>query len=73
MGALIETPALYLSGRNNLRAIGSALGWRSEARIDTVLDLVGLAGCQKDRVRTYSLGMKQRLGIAMALLQEPDV
>jgi ABC-type multidrug transport system ATPase subunit len=75
VGALIETPALYLylSGRNNLRAIGSALGGVPEARIDAVLDLVGLTGRQKDRVRTYSLGMKQRLGIAMALLQEPDV
>ena len=75
VGALIETPALYLylSGRNNLRAIGSALGGVPEKRIDAVLELVGLVGRQKDRVRTYSLGMKQRLGIAMALLQEPDV
>jgi ABC-2 type transport system ATP-binding protein len=38
-----------------------------------VLELVGLAGRQKDRVKTYSLGMKQRLGIAIALLQDPDV
>lgn len=75
VGALIETPALYLylSGRNNLRAIGSALGGVPEKRIDAVLDLVGLAGRQKDRVKTYSLGMKQRLGVAMALLQDPDV
>ncbi|HEY3994181.1 MAG TPA: ABC transporter ATP-binding protein [Ktedonobacteraceae bacterium] len=75
VGALIETPALYLylSGRNNLRAVGSALGGVPEKRIDAVLELVGLVGRQKDRVRTYSLGMKQRLGIAMALLQEPDV
>ena len=75
VGALIETPALYLylSGRNNLRAIGSALGGVPEKRIDAVLEQVGLVGRQKDRVRTYSLGMKQRLGIAMALLQEPDV
>lgn len=75
VGALIETPALYLylSGRNNLRAIGSVLGGVPEKRIDAVLELVGLFGRQKDKVRTYSLGMKQRLGIAMALLQEPDV
>lgn len=75
VGALIETPALYLylSGRNNLRALGSALGGVPEKRIDAVLEQVGLRGRQKDKVRTYSLGMKQRLGIAMALLQEPDV
>ncbi len=75
VGALIETPALYLylSGRNNLRAIASALGGVPENRIDAVLELVGLAGRQKDKVKTYSLGMKQRLGIAIALLQDPDV
>src|ERR1700730_2016430 len=75
VGALIETPALYLylSGRNNLRAVGSALGGVTRARIDDVLEVVGLQNRQKDRVRTYSLGMKQRLGVAMALLQDPDV
>ena len=75
VGALIETPALYLylSGRNNLRAVGSALGGVDERRIDAVLELVGLSGRQKDRVKTYSLGMKQRLGVAIALLQDPDV
>jgi len=75
VGALVEMPALYLylSGRNNLRAVGSALGGVPAKRIDVVLDLVGLAGRQKDRVKTYSLGMKQRLGVAMALLQDPDV
>ncbi len=75
VGALVETPALYLylSGRNNLRAIGATLGGVSEARIDAVLEMVGLQGRQKDRVRTYSLGMKQRLGVALALLQDPDV
>lgn len=75
VGALIETPALYLylSGRNNLRAIGSALGGVPPKRIDAVLELVGLLGRQKDKVKTYSLGMKQRLGVAMALLQDPDL
>ncbi|HLX57519.1 MAG TPA: ABC transporter ATP-binding protein [Ktedonobacteraceae bacterium] len=75
VGALVETPALYLymSGRDNLRAVGSALGGVSKARIDYVLELVGLQNRQRDRVRTYSLGMKQRLGVAMALLQDPDV
>src|SRR5438067_11569006 len=75
VGALVETPALYLylSGRNNLRVVGSALGGVSKARIDAIVELVGLQNRQKDRVRTYSLGMKQRLGVAMALLQDPDV
>lgn len=75
VGALIETPALYLymSGRDNLRAVGSVLGGVSNRRIDEILELVGLTGRQKDRVRTYSLGMKQRLGIAISLLQDPDL
>lgn len=75
VGALVETPALYLylSGRDNLRAVGSVLGGVPRSRIDDVLELVGLQNRQKDRVRTYSLGMKQRLGVAMALLQDPDV
>ncbi len=75
VGALIETPALYLymSGRDNLRAVSAVLGGVPKQRIDTVLELVGLQARQRDRVRTYSLGMKQRLGVAMALLQDPDV
>ncbi|HLZ62837.1 MAG TPA: ATP-binding cassette domain-containing protein [Ktedonosporobacter sp.] len=75
VGALIETPALYLymSGRDNLRAVAAVLGGVPEKRLDAVLDLVGLRSRQKDRVRTYSLGMKQRLGVAMALLQDPEL
>ncbi len=75
VGALVETPALYLymSGRSNLRAVASVLGGVPDSRIDAVLDLVGLRARQKDRVRTYSLGMKQRLGVAIALLQDPDL
>ncbi|HLW00007.1 MAG TPA: ABC transporter ATP-binding protein [Ktedonobacterales bacterium] len=75
IGALVETPALYLhlSGRDNLRAVGAVLGGVPRQRLDAVLEIVGLAGRQKDRVRTYSLGMKQRLGVGMALLNNPDL
>ena len=75
VGALVETPALYLhlTGRENLRAIGAVLGGVSRQRIETVLELVGLHQRQKDRVRTYSLGMKQRLGLGIALLNDPDL
>ncbi|MDQ2902956.1 MAG: ABC transporter ATP-binding protein [Chloroflexota bacterium] len=75
VGALVETPALYLymTGRDNLRAVAAVLGGVPEKRIDAVLEMVGMGLRQKDRVRTYSLGMKQRLGVAMALLQDPDV
>src|SRR5579884_2957553 len=75
VGALVEQPALYLymSGRDNLRAVASVLGGVPEERLDYVLDLVGLTGRDKDRVKTYSLGMKQRLGVAIALLQDPDL
>jgi ABC-2 type transport system ATP-binding protein len=75
VGALVEQPALYpyLSGRGNLRAVGDALGGVPERRIDEVLGLVDLRGRDRDRVRTYSLGMKQRLGVALALLHEPEL
>jgi ABC-2 type transport system ATP-binding protein len=75
VGALVETPALYphLSGRDNLRAFALLLGGAPGGRLDDVLDLVGLAERQRDRVRTYSMGMKQRLGLAIALLNDPDL
>jgi ABC-2 type transport system ATP-binding protein len=75
VGALIEQPALhgYMSGRDNLRAVGAILGGVSEERIDAILSLVALKGRDRDRVRTYSLGMKQRLGVAIALLNDPEL
>jgi ABC-2 type transport system ATP-binding protein len=75
VGALVESPALYgyLSGRNNLRAFGDLLGGVSAKRIDEVLEIVSLKGREKDRVKTYSMGMKQRLGLAVALLNNPDL
>src|ERR1700681_4937515 len=75
VGALVESPALYgyMSGRNNLRAIGDLLGGVGEERIDEVVEIVSLKGRDKDRVKTYSMGMKQRLGLAVALLNDPDL
>jgi ABC-2 type transport system ATP-binding protein len=75
VGALVEAPALYgyMSGRNNLRAIGDLLGGVKEKRIDEVLEIVSLKGRDKDKVKTYSMGMKQRLGLAIALLNDPDL
>jgi ABC-2 type transport system ATP-binding protein len=72
VGALIEGPAFYptLSGRANLEAL-AVLGGFDRAQVERVLALVGLAERGRDEYRTYSLGMKQRLGIAAALLGNP--
>src|SRR6478752_99479 len=74
VGALIETPALYqgLTAVENLRVL-TALGDHDRSRISIVLEQVGLADRAGDRFGTYSLGMKQRLGIAAALLGDPDL
>jgi ABC-2 type transport system ATP-binding protein len=75
VGALVESPALYsyMSGRDNLRAFAAPLGGVDRRRLDEVLEVVDLAGRQRDRVRTYSMGMKQRLGVAATLLHDPDL
>lgn len=75
VGAMIETPAFYpyLSGRDNLYILGSLRQKISHARLDEVLDLVGLAAHQHKRFSTYSLGMKQRLAIGLALLHQPKL
>jgi ABC-2 type transport system ATP-binding protein len=75
VGALIETPALYLhaNARQNLRAFGAVLGGVSEERIDEILRLMDLQAHEKRRVQIFSLGMKQRLGIGIALLNDPDL
>ena len=74
VGALIEGPAFYpgLTGWQNLMLL-TTLGRFDPGRINVVLELVDLADRADDQVRTYSLGMKQRLGIAAALLGEPKV
>jgi ABC-2 type transport system ATP-binding protein len=75
VGALIESPVFYpfLSGLDNLRVFGSVLGRASRARMGEVLEMVHLADRANDRVGTYSLGMKQRLAIAIAILDEPEL
>jgi ABC-2 type transport system ATP-binding protein len=74
VGALIESPAFYpgLSGQRNL-AVQATLGGHPLSRVPVVLERVGLADRGGDRYRTYSLGMKQRLGIAGALLGDPNL
>lgn len=74
VGSLVEQPALYLhlSGINNLRYIAK-LRHIPERKILPALELVGLARDGKRKVKQYSLGMKQRLAIAMALLSEPEL
>jgi ABC-type multidrug transport system ATPase subunit len=79
VGALIEGPASYghLSGRENLRlldASGRGGSWRTRsARVDAALDQVGLGGAGRKPVKAYSLGMRQRLGLAGALLRRPEL
>jgi ABC-2 type transport system ATP-binding protein len=74
VGALIESPAFYpaLSGDANLRMLATVAGHDPDP-IPGLLDLVGLGGRRADRYRNYSLGMKQRLGIAAALLGDPKL
>jgi ABC-2 type transport system ATP-binding protein len=73
VGALVEGLAFYpfLSARRNLRLFGGLSGGVSEARLQEVLELVGLGRRGDQRVKGYSQGMRQRLGIALALLEEP--
>ena len=76
VGALIEQPGLYpdLSGRENLRLCADLLGLDSpERQVEEMLRTVGLAPGEKKPVRQYSMGMKQRLGVALALLGGPDL
>jgi len=74
VGAIVETPALFptMSGRRNLRLLARTEGIGPRA-VDGVLARVGLGERADDLVKTYSLGMRQRLGLAQALLKDPEV
>jgi ABC-2 type transport system ATP-binding protein len=73
VGALVESPSFYpyLSGRQNLRVLAAAGAPVPNGRVEELLELVGLRERATDKVSGYSLGMKQRLGIAGALLSDP--
>ena len=75
VGAIVETPAFYpyLSGRQNLAYFQGVLGRGTPHELDDLLERVGLAERGDDRFHTYSLGMKQRLGLAYALLGDPEL
>ena len=75
IGAIMETPAFYpyLSGRDNLRYFQGISGSDDPTEVDRLLDLVGLSERAGARFITYSLGMKHRLGIAFALLSDPEL
>lgn len=74
VSAIVEAPAFYpyLSGRDNLKVLATIDG-RSDSEIDEVLRRVDLHGAAHSAFETYSVGMKQRLGIAAALLRQPDL
>ncbi len=74
IGALVESPAFYpyLSGYDNLKVVSRYAGV-PRRRIREVLEMVELSGRAKDKFKKYSLGMKQRLGVAAALLKDPEL
>ena len=75
IGAIVETPAFYpyLSGRRNLAFFQGIAGRRDRDELDRLLETVGLSARADDKFQTYSLGMKQRLGLAYALIGDPEV
>lgn len=75
IGAIVETPAFYenFSGRRNLQLLASLSGGVQLKRVEEVLEMVDLRDRARDPVRVYSYGMRQRLGIAQALLPTPEL
>lgn len=74
MGAVVETPSIYLdmTAEDNLKQQYMILGCPSYDGINELLELVGLSGTGKKKAKNFSLGMRQRLGIAIALVGNPD-
>ncbi len=75
VGSLVDGGTFYpfLTGRENLGVLGALLGRRDSKRADALLEQVGLGGAADKRVKGYSTGMKQRLGVAAALLNDPEL
>lgn len=75
VGCLIESTGLYpgMTARQNMVMKAKCMGLADEKEVDRILDAAGLADAGKKKVRHFSMGMKQRLGIALALLGNPDV
>jgi ABC-2 type transport system ATP-binding protein len=75
VGGIVEEPRFYpyLSGRRNLEVWAAHYGGEARARIPSVLERVALSERAGDKVKTYSLGMRQRLGVARALLNDPEL
>ncbi len=75
VGVLIETPGLYpnLNAMANMKIMAMILGENDESYLQELLDAVGLSGVGKRKVKAFSMGMKQRLGIAMSLVGHPDI
>lgn len=75
VGAMIESPKFYenLTGRKNLQVIAELYGQDTKNRIDEVLEIVEMGEAANKKVKEYSLGMKQRLGIARAFINNPEL
>lgn len=75
VGAIVESPIFYdyLSARSNLEMLAALSGGASRQRIDQIVDLVGLTERQHEKVSVFSHGMRQRLGLAQALLPNPEL
>jgi ABC-2 type transport system ATP-binding protein len=75
VGAIVEEPSFHghLTGRENLKIVAAARDHAASGRIDGALERLGLGARADDRVKTYSLGMRQRLGIARCLLADPEL